>query len=300
MPPAVRYLSRFDVRRYHDRATNSVCLQYTGSSLKFHDAIYGFPDGVFFVASVDEMPYPPKLIETSQSTGIPIEATNVARALKVAAVDALVAEAMVKAPAMLAEFASPVTQWAAWDHRELERRHVIAVSKLVELTSLCDRELHLRATKVMVDPGLPHIPSFTTMPSAFAHAAPTIMPPPPAPEPEPAGQPTKALLDRTKKAVLVAREAELPQRLPQGARRGLAKLVRSAYLICSEDAPSVRADLAEAMQDAEKISASENVEVTVVDWDGEWPVVVRRYAAGRTTYRVEDALRRAGVEERAA
>jgi hypothetical protein len=37
-------------------------------------------------------------------------------------------------------------------------------------------------------------------------------------------------------------------------------------------------------------------EAAVIDWDGEWPVVVRRYGSnGCTVYKVEDALKRAGV-----
>jgi hypothetical protein len=38
-------------------------------------------------------------------------------------------------------------------------------------------------------------------------------------------------------------------------------------------------------------------EISVVDYDGEWPVVVRRYGQdGRTIYKVEDALRRYGID----
>jgi hypothetical protein len=83
--------------------------------------------------------------------------------------------------------------------------------------------------------------------------------------------------------------------------------VRAQYVVRGADAPSVRGSLVEAMQDAEKIAAGmravagSEVEVTVIDWDGEWPVAVRRYGeGGRTVYRVEDALKRAGVEEKAA
>ena len=75
-------------------------------------------------------------------------------------------------------------------------------------------------------------------------------------------------------------------------------------MVRGADAPSVRGSLVEAMQDAGKIAAGMrggDVEVTVIDWDGEWPVAVRRYGGGgRTVYRVEDALKRAGIEEKAA
>lgn len=299
-------LSRIEIRRYHDKPTNSICLKYVGTRLSFHDSVYGFPEGVFFVCSIDDMPFPPKLIEVSDAAGIPIEATDVSKQVRLAAVDSLVSEAMVKAPQMLAEFAEPDCRWAPWDQRELERQHVIALSRLVELTSICEREIRLRSMKVSMDPGMPTVLPHAPMPSLY--------------RPDPVVEVVKAterevveesvpvqesrsdsLAARVAQAIVSARESELPQRLPQGARRALAKMVRAAYLIKGEDQPSVRGDILEAMRDGEKLAASDKVEVTVVDWDGEWPVVVRRYGpGGRTVYRVEEALRRAGVEEKAA
>jgi hypothetical protein len=109
-----------------------------------------------------------------------------------------------------------------------------------------------------------------------------------------------AVVAKVQEAVSQARATELPQRLPGGARRALQKLVRAQYVISGADAPSVRGSLLEAMQDAEGMargSKGSDVEVTVVDWDGEWPVVARRYGeGGRTVYRVEDALKRATTE----
>lgn len=310
-------LSRLDIRRYHDRPTNSVCLKYVGHRLSFHDLVYGFPNGVFFVASIDEMPYPPKLVQVSEATGVPIEVTDVGRSIKTAAVDALVAEALVKAPSLLTEFAEPKTHWASWDHRELERQHVIAVARLVELTGIGERELRLRAAKVSFDPGLGQIlPPAPPLPMLGYR-----LPQPPVPLIIEAGPceddieeteevetvvevpmtPTQSLVMRVTGAIRAAREAELPQRLPGGARRALTKLVRSAYVIRGDETPTARGDILEAMLDGEKMAASSKAEVTVVDWDGEWPVVVRRYGeGGRTVYRVEEALRRAGVEEKAA
>jgi hypothetical protein len=56
-----------------------------------------------------------------------------------------------------------------------------------------------------------------------------------------------------------------------------------------------RADLCGAMADARNMGRKGR-ETVVVSWDGEWPVVVRRYGqGGRTIYKVESALRRAGI-----
>lgn len=298
--PKPHALSRIDIRRRTDRPTNSAVLEYTGRALRFHDRVYGFNDGVFLVVSYDEMPYPPKLQALSDELGVPIATLSVAKSLKAAAVDALLAEGMIKAPQMLREFAEPETFWQPWDERELERRHVVALSRVVTLESLAESELRLRAAKIAPVSSLEverDDGSFATPKSA--ESAQILVE-------RPAVDPADVTVEKAEKAVAQARETELPQRLPNGARRALQKLVRAQYVIRGADAPSVRGSLVEAMQDAEQMArgmrktASCDVEVTVIDWDGEWPVVVRRYGeGGRTIYRVEDALRRAGVEEAA-
>jgi len=295
-----RSLSRIDIRRRHDRGTNSTILEYVGRALRFHERVYGFGDGVFLVVSHDEMPYPPGLRALSDKLGVPIEVLSVARDLKSAAVDAIIAEGLVKAPQMLHDFAEPEVFWHPWDARELERRHVVAVARVVELEALAERELRLRAAR---------------LPIAIVQEAVAVEETPePIIEEEPEVRPAEHLADpalvtvaRVQVAIAQAREAELAQRLPNGARRALQKLVRAQYVVRGADAPSVRGSLVEAMRDAETAAASmrkvagDDVEVTVIDWDGEWPVVVRRYGAGgRTVYRVEDALKRAGIEEKAA
>lgn len=298
-PHKPRALSRLDIRRRNDRPTNSVLLEYTGRALSFHERVYGFGDGVFLVVSYDEMPYPPGLRELSDKLGVPIEALSIAKDLKTAAVDALIAEGLVKAPQMLRDFAEPEVFWQPWDARELERRHVVAIARIIELEALAERELRLRATKTVVDvqvaledvaetPGL--TPAFVESEVVAEVDRATV-------------DPALATLAKVQAAITQARESELPQRFPNGTRRALQKLVRAQYVVRGSDAPMVRGSLIEAMQDAESIAHETrgDAEVTVVDWDGEWPVVVRRYGeGGRTVYRVEDALRRAGIEEKAA
>lgn len=303
--PKPRPLSRIDIRRRLDRPTNSAILEYTGRALRFHERVYGFGDGVFLVVSYDEMPYPPKLRALSDELGVPIEAASGAKQLKAAAVDALLAEAMVKAPQMLRDFAEPEVFWQPWDERELERRHVVALARVVELETLAARELRLRVANILggLSAGAPPPQmdesgaSRLTPESAESEDVTEIVS---ADRPV---DPALVTISKVQMAIAQAREAELPQRLPNGARRALQKLVRAQYVIRCTDAPSVRGSVLEAMQDAEQVargSKGSDVEVTVVDWDGEWPVVVRRYGpGGRTVYRVEDALRRAGAEEAA-
>lgn len=300
-PNKPRPLSRIDIRRRHDRGTNSTVLEYVGRALRFHERVYGFGDGVFLVVSHDEMPYPPGLRTLSDKLGVPIEVLSVAKDLKSAAVDALIAEGLVKAPQMLHDFAEPEVFWHPWDSRELERRHVVALARVVELESLAERELRLRAAR---------FPVVVAQEEPVALAPAVIEIDEDEPEPlsvERLADPALVTISKVQAAIAQAREAELAQRLPNGARRALQKLVRAQYVVRGADAPSVRGSLVEAMRDAETAAASmrkvagDDVEVTVIDWDGEWPVVVRRYGAGgRTVYRVEDALKRAGIEEKAA
>jgi len=232
--------------------------------------------------------------------------------VKMAAVDALIAEGLVKAPQMLRDFAEPEVFWQPWDARELERRHVVTIARIVELEALAERELRLRAAQMPVDvltvlpeplpredvgevPGLtPETAESEIVTEIFSDDRPTV-------------DPALATLAKVQMAITSARESELAQRFPNGTRRALQKLVRAQYVVRGADAPSVRGSLIEAMQDAENMArgmrktAGCDVEVTVVDWDGEWPVIVRRYGdGGRTVYRVEDALKRAGLEENAA
>lgn len=172
---------------------------------------------------------------------------------------------------------------------------------MVELESLAERELRLRAARFPVVVAQEE-------PVALAPAVVEIDEDEPEPLPvERLADPALVTISKVQTAIAQAREAELAQRLPNGARRALQKLVRAQYVVRGADAPSVRGSLVEAMRDAETAAASmrkvagDDVEVTVIDWDGEWPVVVRRYGAGgRTVYRVEDALKRAGIEEKAA
>ena len=89
----------------------------------------------------------------------------------------------------------------------------------------------------------------------------------------------------------LAREHEVPQRLPGGARRALRGLPPGQYIEVAGQLYE-KSDLCAAMNDARNRGRKDR-EATVIDWDGDWPVVVRRYGqGGRVIYKVETALRR--------
>lgn len=326
-------LYRTEIRHKRDRATDSVILQYVGRHLDFESYVYGYPDGTFFVASIDELSYPPPLIELANELCIDIDAIPDARPLREAMVEAMAAAAMVEAPELLAEMADPEMQWQPWDLRELERKHVIAEARMAELERIVAAEMRRRSDAcIQVAPGvsryvdaLPPAAGYETQwgapPKEDVRAA--TIPTPEGAEPtkessRPEGgipgiadlervpevaeaevdedvSPASQTVHKALQAVRAAREAELAQRLPGGARRRLRQFPPASYIAYGE-AMDPRADLCAAMTDGRSMGRKGR-EVTIIDWDGEWPVVVRRYGKeGRTIYKVEDALRRAGVE----
>jgi hypothetical protein len=114
-------------------------------------------------------------------------------------------------------------------------------------------------------------------------------------EDEGAYDPRSRTVHRARQALEEARAQELPQRLPGGMRRRLRQAPPAVYILYGETMDP-RLDLCAAMTDGRSMGRADR-EISVVDYDGEWPVVVRRYGQdGRTIYKVEDALRRYGID----
>lgn len=312
-------LYRSDVRQYTDRPTNSIVLQYVGKKrLDWEGRIYGYDDGTFFVVDIDDVGYPPSVTVVAEDLGVDLDQMPSARQLREATAHALVSEAMVEAPGLLADLAEPRLTWQAWDERELERKHAIACARLRELSRIMVTEMRVRCAP-MCAPAAPESPVLgpppahvSDLPMVVAESDPEPLPEPleSLPEPAPVAEavedveveedPSASLVagsmvvQRAQRAVAAARNNELPQRLPGGARRRLKRMPPGAYIAYGE-ALDIRAELCGAMTDA-RAYGRKGRETVVIDWDGEWPVVVRRYGAeGRTIYKVEDALRRHGI-----
>jgi hypothetical protein len=206
---------------------------------------------------------------------------------------------MLQAPVHLEEVASPRTEWSPSDARSLEHALLAAENKLNEVKRLIESRLNRRIVTVHDLP--PVRPTYQYVPPARLYdARPPPPPPPPAPEPTPEPQPLDGPLEtseatgaRVMAAVKVAREQELQQRLPGGARRALARLPAGLYLAKGSSLELKTTICAALVAGAE--GGRRSGESTIIDWDGEWPVVARRYGEnGRIVYRVEQALRRSG------
>lgn len=300
----MKILSRYDFAARFDRALRATVLRYTGRGIVFDETLYGQQPGVILVAMHDELPWPPSVVEVAEKTGVPVLSTSGAAELQRAIVDAIVAGALVEAPQLLKAFSASPTRWLAGDLAELTRRHALALARVASHSRIVETEMKLRVARpvevVAVAPVAPLAPYTSPRYATHSSPAPAPVPTPAEPAPPPSvPAPATSTVVRAQEAISAARTTELSQRLPQGVRRALVRMVRAVYIIRDADpAPQVRADLAEAMADGERMARDEQVDVTVVDWDGEWPVAVRRYEkGGRTIYRVEEALKR---QERAA
>jgi hypothetical protein len=314
--PRHRVLYRSEIRQKTDKPTNSVVLQYVGRRMQWHDRVYGYDDGTFFVCNIDEIGYPPSLVELANELDFDIDQLPDARRLREAAADALASEGFVDAPDLIGDLATPPLKWLKGDVRELERKHMIAVARLTEMTRITAAEIRRRCLPICapepepmaIEPMLPsagieYLPlePEPVLPLAVAES------PPLAPVEvvetvevdEGALSASSLVVQRVRFAIIAAREAELPQRLPSGARRRLRQMPPGVYLAYGE-ALDIRSELCAAMTDGRALGRKGR-EVILIDWDGEWPVVPRRYGqGGRTIYKVEDALRRHGIEVKKA
>lgn len=269
----MKILSRHDIAQRTDRATRATTLRYVGRGLSWTNVLYGEPEGVFFVLSASEVPLPTHLVPLAEAAGILLDDHPDVSRLHALVETCLIAEAWVETPTLLKDLASLPTRWLDTDRIALERKHQTAVYALEDHVALIERDLRRRILSRSIGAPLPSAP------------APMVTPEVAAPEV------SDAAVRRVDEATSQARNAELPQRLPGGARRQLERLEHGRY-VSANGAFTKHEDTAAAMRAAVKVAG----ESVVIDWDGEWPVVVRRYDAGRVIYRVEDALRRAGEE----
>jgi hypothetical protein len=292
-------LYRSEIRREMDRPTNSTILRYVGRRLQFDAYVYGYPDGTFFALNHGGVPLPEELEQVASKLRLSVDASPDASRVRQAVVDALVAEALLQAPEHLADMATPGVDWLESDVRELQRRHTIAEARVVELTRIAVADLRLRAWK-------PRLSTSETVETELENRLeePVALQERDGPRREDADElelpveseliesrPSSRVVTRIQEAVSKARDEEVPQRLPAGMRRQLGKLEPGCYVV-HKDELERHGDLSLAMVEAQALGTKAD-EAVVVHWDGEWPVVVRRYSERcRVVYRVEAALRR--------
>ena len=294
----VVHLSRVDLRAIEDRGTGAITLRYVGRKIRFFDRMYGYPDGTFFAVVLAEVPLPEALVTLASAVSVNLDSLPLTTELRRAVADVLVSEATMEAPDYLAMISEPRTTWLEADARELEHKSLAAENRVRELSRLIENTLRRRLVKPVEYPEIRTYPAMA--PAGFVRRSEPTQPPAPVHTedvPEAEDRPTEtseAAGNRVLAAVKLAREEELPQRLPGGARRALGRLPVGLY-VSHGSALDRKDDICSAMV-AGAEGGKRGGEVAVIDWDGEWPVVCRRYGAhGRIVYRVEDALKRNGI-----
>jgi hypothetical protein len=271
-----------------------------GDDLEFDEYLYGYPDGTFFAVELSDVPMPHGLEELARAYNVNLAQLPDVPKLRLVVAEALVAGAMADAPNLLRDLAYPNITWQAWDLRELERKHKIAEARVAELSRIIENEIKLRAsdcqrTEVIVPRYEPLFGLPPARPWADLEEEEEEEEDDEEVDDELLYTPASRAVRQAMAAIDVARENELPQRLPKGVRRMLNKLPPGKYIF-EGDALEPRPDLCAAMTDA-RVMARKNRHSTVIDWDGEWPVAVRRYGQdGRTVYKVETGLRKHGIE----
>lgn len=276
-------------------------------------AVEGYPDGTFYALIESEVPFSTEIALLAAEAGVDLRHQPNAIVLRGAIAQALLALARLEAPEHLAELGLNVV-WRSTDRRELEAAYDRRIAVVDGFTKVLERQLRsVPRPSTVLRTTAPRVTTYSPMPSAGLidgwappKEARLAVPPPPAAEQAlptavavtPGPIPSSSTMKTAETAVVVAREQELSQRLPGGVRRRLQRLPPGSY-VASDEMLEPRESLATCLIEAQA-AAGHDREVAVISWDGEWPVVVRRYGeAGRTIYRVEDALRRAGVEEQA-
>lgn len=301
-------LTRSDIRSSIDRASATLTLRYVGRRLRPVARLFGFPELVFFAVALNEIPLPTDLETLASVVKVDLNTFPLTAELRRAIAEVLAAEAMLQAPELLSEVAAPHAEWVTYDIRALEHNVLAAERKLKETSNLVEAHLRRRivASQRTVAPTFIVVPPADVLrprdepqePEPKPFFEPPALPPEPVTEPEQSAEAevSEATGARVLAAVKTAREQELQQRLPGGARRALAKLPSGLYVAQGTKLtwkPNICSALVAGAENGRRSGES-----AVIDWDGEWPVVARRYGEnGRIVYRVEQALRRNGYVE---
>jgi len=282
-------LSKTMFRRDVDSATGDHVLRYRGPG-KWIGRLYGYGHDAFFTVTPRELPLPTELWPVADKAGLPLDRHPLVETFRKSVIDALMAEALVEAPVLLEEYVAAPLAWSEAVGIALEREHVSALNRVrglvEEMKRDLERRIRIKERSIGLEPNrVPDkdIEISIPVPESVEDTKSSVQPPSPVP-------------DKVHAAIKAAREAQLPQRIPSGIRRRLGKMSPGIYLVDVEEKNFVQDKLGDLTAGFDVARASKRV-VIVIDWDGEWPVVVRKFGIdGVAVYKVEQAASRAGVE----
>jgi hypothetical protein len=304
-------LQKSDIQKQSRR--NVLALSYNGKVKARVARLHGHDENTFFVVNINAIPIPDEIEELAQKAGTTLAHSPTEDSFRRLVAEAIIAEAIENAPEHLFEITGAAFSWPDATLVSLERE----TREREERVDGLIREVRLRLRAKLSE----RIPVFDWVPPSTDHA-PATAPAPvgkpsvaheaAAPEPEPdvefsardeALRPSDAVIAKIREAVRAIREKDVPQRLPAGARKvveaaapGVLIWTAGKAIACPSLADALVAARAHALK---KSAASQNAQETVViDWDGEQPVLVRRFrpGSGATAYRCEDFAKPAKAE----
>lgn len=298
-------------------------LTYNGRVKTRVARLHGHDENTFFVVNTNAIPIPDEIEDLAQQAGTTLAGSATEESFRRLVADAIVAEAIENAPEHLLEITGVSFVWPDSTLVSLERDTREREERVEGLI----REVRLRLRAKISE----RIPVFDWVPPSTEYSpiaqssgarteagrgatmrgdAPRATEPEPEPQPEldfsirdEALRPSEAVLAKIREAVRVVREKDIPQRLPAGARRvieasppGILIWTNGKVLPCPSLGDALVAGRAHALK---KPATSENAHDTVIiDWDGEQPVLVRRFkpGSGATSYRCEDSAKAVKAE----
>jgi len=319
-------LQRSDIQKHSRRGV--ITLSYAGRNRKRVARLHGQDEDTLFVLNEAVVPLPDDVEELAQQVGVTLIGSPTETQFRRLVAEALLAEAIEKAPEHLLAITGVSFEWPDSTLVTLERdtkaaearldaliREVTArlKSKLVQARALpvfdwmptpAERReparperavavlpLRLNSERVVTAP--PAGQEMAHLAEAFVAARAT----PVAASVEPQVSPgaSEAVLLKIRDATRAARDRDTPQRLPAGARKAVEASPPGA-LVWANGKANVCRSIEDAIGGARAV-AVRGVDSAVIDWDGEQPVLVRRFTAGGiTAYRCEDSIRVTRVE----
>ena len=304
-------LQKADIQRHARR--NLLTLSYHGKVRTRVARLHGHDENTFFVVNTNAIPIPDEIEDLAQQAGTTLANSATEDSFRRLVAEAIIAEAIENAPEHLLEITGVSFEWPDATLVSLERE----TREREERVDGLIREVRLRlraklSERIPVFDWVPPSTEYSAVPQPAptaassgkpASARATAEPQAPA-EPDPeldftvrdeALRPSDAVIAKIREAVRVIRDKDIPQRLPAGARKiieasapGILIWAAGRAIPCPSLSDALVAGRAHALK---KSATNPNAQDTVViDWDGEQPVLVRRFkpGSGATSYKCED------------
>lgn len=307
-------LQKSDIQKHTRR--NAMTLSYAGKVKARVARLHGHDENTFFVVNTNAIPIPDEIEELAQQAGTTLAGSPTEDSFRRLVAEAIIAEAIESAPEHLFEITGTAFSWPDSTLVSLERDTREREERVESLI----REVRLRlraklSERIPVFDWVPPSTDYTTPSQEPAASGATKAPAksataesPAAPvEPEPeldfsvrdeALRPSDAVISKIREAVKAIREKDVPQRLPAGARKvveaaapGILIWYGGRAIPCPSLGDALTAGRAHALK--KSATAQNSQDTVVIDWDGEQPVLVRRFkpGSGATTYRCEDFVK---------